>query len=263
MSFSSRHGHRRPLPPRNKVEQAPEDLRYTLQAAMLDDYGWIGVYKTLCEALRQEADPSIFSNQWAEGPARDLLYRDLEWFEVFDLLEEYGQPDEVNASFERTGLAYEMVTGRFERTIQTYDPEGEELEVTELPEEATGVLEGRFAEPGEQWQRALIALRGRPAEPTQAIAEAIGALEGVARILGGSKDFGANINQVITHQKEDEYAKAMGASIKALYGYASQVPGARHGQWKRPGVQLAEATYVVRQCAALIAFLLSEERLRE
>src|SRR5699024_5424507 len=122
--------------------------------------------------------PSIWGDSWAREPALDILVN-LEWYEVFDLLEEHGSPEEVNASFERTGLAYEMIETRNGYRIETYDPEGEALEVDDIPEIATSVFGGRFAEPGKQWAEALAALRDRPARLTQAITAAMGALEGV------------------------------------------------------------------------------------
>lgn len=261
MSFSDRIRATPDLPARNKTEQAPEDLRSVLLDALLDEFGWLGAYKVLCAKIHRVPDPGIWGSNFAESPAKDILLT-LKWYEVFDLLEDHADPKEVNASFERTGLAYEMIQGRRSNSIEPHDPEGEELEVKDIPDLAEDVLSGKFSEPGEQWGRALAELRGRPARPTIVISEAIGALEGVVRILSDEKDFGAGINSVLTGPGKDKWNGSMAASIRAMYGYASQVPGARHGQWSKPGVKMAEAEFVVRFCGSTIAFLLSEERLR-
>lgn len=261
MSFSDRNGIRHTPPARNKTDQAPEDLRSVLINNLVDDYGWVGAYKKLCEKAYRVPDPDIWGPSFAEQPAKDILLG-LDWYKIFDLLEEYGNPHDVNASFERTGLAYEMVEGHRGNWIENYDPEGEELDVQNIPEDSESLLSGKFSEPGEQWGRALAALRGRPVEPTKAISEAIGALEGVVRILSDKKDFGAGINALLTGPGDEPWNGSMAASIKAMYGYTSQVPGARHGQWSKPGVKLAEATFVVRFCGSTIALLLSEKRLR-
>lgn len=258
MSFSSRHNLRRTPPPRNKYEQAPDDLRLVLRDALLEDRGWLGTYRVLCDAIHRLPDSGIWGDSFAREPAVEML-EDLEWFEVFDLLEEYGDPEAVNASFERTGLAYEMISSRRGQRIEVFDPEGEELEVDDIPEIAASLLEGRFSEPGKQWGRALSALRGRPAEHTQAIHEAMGALEGVLRILTGKNTLGDGAKAYF--KDRDDWVRAMSSAFSAMYGYASQVPGARHGQWKDSGTQLAEATFVVRFCGSAIAFLLTEERM--
>jgi hypothetical protein len=44
--------------------------------------------------------------------------------------------------------------------------------------------------------RALGMLRDRPAAHEKAVREAPGAVDGVARVLGGKKDFGANITKL-------------------------------------------------------------------
>ncbi|MGP5008235.1 hypothetical protein ACTXJK_15190 [Brachybacterium tyrofermentans] len=260
MSFSSRHNLRPTPPPRNKYEQAPDDLRLVLRDALVEDRGWLGAYRALCDATHQLPNSGIWGDSFAREPALEML-EDLEWFEVFDLLEEYGDTEAVNASFERTGLAYEMTSSRRGQQIEVFDPEGEELEVDDIPEIAASVLEGRFSEPGKQWKRALRALRARPAEHTQAIHEAMGALEGVLRILTGNGKSTLKEAAKAYFKDRDDWVQAMSNAFGAMYGYSSQVPGARHGQWKDPGTQLAEATFVVRFCGSAIAFLLTEERM--
>jgi len=255
--FSRRHGYRRPAPPRVQLEEAPEDLRVVLRSILVE-YGGLFAYTQLCEKLHQQRDPDIWSSQ---GSAQEVtrLIDQLEWFEVFDMLEEHvngaSQEEAVNASFVRTGLAYEML----DNEISLYEPEGQELAVSGIEDEAVGAFTGQFEPVARQYDRALNALRGRPADPEKAISEALGALEAVARILGGQQDFGANMGALFA--SSPDWAKALSASLKALYGYGSQVPGARHGRYTDSLVEMEEALFVVRTCGSAIAYLVAMQRL--
>lgn len=105
--FSTRHGHRRPLPPRVLLEQVSADVRLTLEDVLIGDGGWTGAYRKVCRYRGERPDEGSWSHDFAREPAQRLL-RNLEWYEVLDLLEENGanHVDEINAAFERSGLAY-------------------------------------------------------------------------------------------------------------------------------------------------------------
>ena len=60
--------------------------------------------------------------------------------------------------------------------------------------------------------------------------ESPGAVEGVARV-GRKKDLGANITKLFDGATD---RKSPAASLKALYGYASNTPGARNGRYTDP-----------------------------
>lgn len=259
--FSERHGYHRPAPPRTQLEVAPEDLRAVLHSMLVDDPGALGAYQIVCRTLNRVPDPDIWSNQGAREPLLYLL-RKLEWYEVFDLLEERASPTdvhEVNASFTRTGLAYEMVSNVPQGgQISLYDPESDELQVAGAEHEAVEVLAGKFAPVRQQYERALGALHSRPADPEKAISESLGAVEAVTRLLAGGKDFGANIDSLFA--QSPPWAKALAASLKALYGYGSQVPGARHGRYTDPMLEIEDALYVARTCGAAIALLTAGDR---
>ena len=48
----------------------------------------------------------------------------------------------------------------------------------------------------------------------------------------------------------------MAQSLKSLYGWASQVPGARHGRHSEPDLTFADARYAVRMSVVAIAYLI-------
>jgi AbiJ N-terminal domain 4 len=132
--FSRRHGYRRPEPPRVRLEEAPDDLRLVLRSILVG-HGELFAYYQLCEKLHRQRDPDIWSHQGADRKVTPLI-NELEWFEVFDMLEDLvngpSQEEAVNASFVRTGLAYEMVNNE----IRLYEPEGQELKVSGIENEA-------------------------------------------------------------------------------------------------------------------------------
>lgn len=53
----------------------------------------------------------------------------------------------------------------------------------------------------------------------------------VSRVLGGKKDLGAHITKLFDGAPD---RKSPAASLKALYGYASNTPGARNGRYTDP-----------------------------
>jgi hypothetical protein len=87
--------------------------------------------------------------------------------------------------------AIEVSSRRFE--IHVYDPERTELEVSGVDDESLPDLVGKFDAVEGNILRALGMLRDRPADHEKAVREAAGAVDGVARVLGGKKDLGANI----------------------------------------------------------------------
>jgi hypothetical protein len=177
----------------------------------------------------------------------------LEWFEVLDLLEEVSSgvdDDEVNAVFARAGLAYEMLDGQ----IHLLDPEGDALEVSGAEHEAVSHLKDEYSAVRTQYQRALDALHGRPPDLERAVAEALNALEAVARVRSGKKDFGKAIDAALDGRP---HAGALAATLKALYGWASQLPGARHGRHEEPDLTYEDAFLAVRLAGVAIVYLIT------
>jgi hypothetical protein len=92
------------------------------------------------------------------------------------------------------GEAIEVSSRRFE--IHVYDPERTELDVSGVEDEVLPDLVGKFdaikgAIPAGAWNAARSTSRLR-----KAVREAPGAVDGVAQVLGGKKDFGVNITKL-------------------------------------------------------------------
>lgn len=257
MAFSDRHKARRAYPTRDVYEEAPDRLR-ALLLKIATEQGAVAGYRVLCDVLGQLPDSQIWGASFA-APEVSRMVESMEWYEVFDALEELaetrrGQIDDVvNEAFARCGLAYEMVDGQ----ISLLDEVGNELNLAGNEDDATMLLTGRFRPVYKQYEKALSALHGRPADLEKAVAEAFGALEAVVHIVTGTKDFGAAVDKALADRTG---LGALSKSLKSMYGYASQVPGARHGRHAEPDLTFAEARLVVRTTGSAIAYLIETQR---
>lgn len=252
MKFSERNQIKQKYPARDTYEEAPERVRGLLDR-LVHEGDVYGAYVRLCEVMGRMPDSNIWGASYASPEVRWMIER-LEWWQVFDMLEEVAEGNShldqvVNEAFALSGLAYEMVDG----SIYTLDEAGDLLEITGEESATVQRLAGKYSPARKQFEKALEGLHGRPMDLEKAISESVGALEGVARIITGQKDFGKAVDAALSGRAG---AGALGASLKALYGYASQLPGARHGRHSEPDVTIADARVVVRMAGSAIAYLI-------
>lgn len=262
-SYSDRNNYQRKSPPRNLTEVAPERLRFQLKELMIESFGVLETHRKICKKL-YISDEGVFSGDWAM-PRIDQNIENLEWFEVFDLLEfvvdqasTWERDDienKVNNALANSGLAYEMRGYQIERL----DESGHEFGVHGDEERAVNVLSGEFSPVKEQYEKALSALHGRPADLKLAIANSLNALEAVTRIITkkDSSQLGECIS-VIFGKTAESHHKTLASMLKTLYGYASTVPGARHAQHTEAEVSFEEALMCVRISGAAMAYLVAE-----
>lgn len=252
-TFSERAGTSPEPPPRVTREEAPEALRALLLELLIDDWGTFESYKEICRLIGRLPHPDIAGDHRARRDTIELVST-IPWYVVFDLLEAVGRRGRhdatINACFLRCGLGYEISNGR----IELLDRAARELGVDAAPIEATEMLAGKFAPVREQYVRAIDALNQRPADLEKAVSESLGALEAVARIITGEKDFGAAVQAAF---KERKHGGALQKSLQQLYGWSSQLPGARHGRHEEPDVTYDEASYAVRAVGAAIVLLVT------
>lgn len=253
MAFSDRYGIAKSHPPRDHYEDAPQPVRALLFKQIKEADSMLQSYHRLCDLVGLVPDSDI----WSEGSARAEVLRIIEhmdWNLVFDALEDIADgsswmDDDLNKRFAQTGMAYEMVDGQ----IYLHDEEAAALDVAATDQDPLSMLDGRFKAVRKQYEKARTALHGRPADLEKAVSESFGALEAVAHILTGKKDFAKAIEDVLEGR---EGMGALSASLKSMYGYASQVPGARHGRHKEPDLTFAEAKLVVKLAGIAIAYLI-------
>lgn len=240
-------------------------MRYELRDILIDRMGAIDAHKKICDVMYLD-DEDVFSADWAEPRIKQNLEA-MEWYLVYDLFEElaeglhYSNVDnyhtQVNTAFAEAGVVYELRDGLVERL----DEVGEALEIRHDEDSTTDILTGQFKPVQEQYERALRALHGRPMDAKAAIRESLNAVEAVSRIITGKdkSQLGDCLNVIYGKDAEDHH-KALSASLKSLYGYASSIPGARHGQHADVEVSFEEALLAVRLSGAAIAFLIAEHQ---
>lgn len=259
--FSERNNFRRARP-RTLEAAAPERIRQELRSILVERHGEVNAYQELCQALYLTAD-EVWSADWA-CPRLDAVLKEMEWYEVYDLLErEYEAvdlmvadefQDRVNTAFAEAGVVYEFREGYVERL----DQPGELLGIQHNEESALDLLKGRFRPVHEQYRKALSALHGHPADYKAAVREALNAVEAVSQIITGkTKGSLGDCMNVLFGPTASDYEKAFASSLKSLYGYASQVPGARHGQHTDVTLSFDESLLAVRVSGAAIAFLIA------
>lgn len=257
--FSARNNYSRSKP-RTLEEVAPRRVRYELRDILIDQLGVVGAHKKICDVMYLD-DEGVFSTDWAEPRIKENL-EDMDWFRVYDLIEEMAEGlhhseeskyhEAVNAAFSEASVVYELRNGIVERL----DEAGEALGIRHDEDEALEFLSGPFQPVHEQYAKALRALHSRPADPKGAIRESLNALEAVTRIITGKDK--SQLGECLTAiygQGAADHHKALAASLKSLYGYASSIPGARHGQHAEVEVSFEEALLTVRMAGAAIGFL--------
>lgn len=262
--FSDRNSYRRRRP-RTLEEVAPRRVRYELRDLLIDRLGAVRAHKKICDVMYL-SDEGVYSSNWAEPRIRENLEA-MDWHLVYDLFEylaedlHYASVEEyqtrVNTAFAEAGVVYELRDGLVERL----DEVGAALEVIDDEDSALEVLSGEFQPVKEQYLRALSALHGRPLDAKTAIRESLNALEAVSRIITGKdkSQLGDCLTAIYGKDAEDHH-KALAASLKSLYGYASSIPGARHGQHADVEISFEEALLAVRLSGAALSFLIAEHQ---
>lgn len=262
--FSTRNNYSRSLP-RTREEVAPLRIRYELRNILVKELGAVGAHKKICEVMYLD-DEGVFSSDWALPRIKENL-EDMDWFKVYDLIEDMAEglhhseaakyEEALNTAFAEAGVVYELRDDLVERI----DEAGESLGIRHDEDETLDILSGQFRPVREQYAKALQALHGRPGDPKAAIRESLNALEAVTRIITGKDK--SQLGECLTAiygQAAADHHKALAASLKSLYGYASSIPGARHGQHADVEVSFEEALLAVRMSGAAIAFLVAEHK---
>ncbi|WP_337007389.1 MULTISPECIES: AbiJ-NTD4 domain-containing protein [unclassified Microbacterium] len=263
MSFADRFGYTRPEPQRTQVERDSDAVRLVLwNAVSRDGKSPLAAHRKLCEYSQQLPDANIWSDTYADESAR-LLLDQMTWLDVYEALEAEastmkGQSraelqKSVNRALSRSGIAYEMRDGRFE----FYEPVANEFETRHDEDEAIASLTDEFETVRKQYQNALRNLRSMPANLEGAVADALNALEAVAKIIEGKPH--ATLGDVARNlfPGSPGYHVPLRLAIEKLYAYSNQLPGARHGRYAEPDIAHAETVMVVRMAGAILTFLVT------
>ena len=156
---------------------------------------------------------------------------------------------DVNDLFQSHGLGYEIRNGRVERIGSTFVDRG-------VARAFVLLQDPRFKGPEEQFQRALGAFNRKP-EPDRAnaVKDAVGALEGVARVITG--DLKSTLADLLKANQalKQLIPQPLRVLVEKLYAYRGEKEGVAHGQTSLLAVKDEEAELVIGMCASIIILL--------
>jgi hypothetical protein len=180
------------------------------------------------------------------------------WHEVYDFIEFVANayPDhQVNANFmeacnrtlEREMSAYRFVSGRITEITS-------ETEIDEI-EEAINHSNGPMQAVSEHLRTALnlLADRDNP-DYRNSIKESISAVEGMCKLLAGSK--GAMLTEALRAIKPKlELHPALESALIKLYGYTGDAEGIRHALMEASNLGFEDAKFMLVSCSAFVNYL--------
>ena len=183
------------------------------------------------------------------------------WFEFYDCVEaiyeavascrgsdirEFGE--EINRFLQQNGLGYVLREGLLERR-------GSHIEEARRAEARLLLTDPRYKGPDAQFKEAIRHLSKRPTpEIHDAIADAVGSLEGVARILTSrQKDtLGDILPQLVS---QGIVPRPLKKAFEGVYGYRSSEGGVAHGLVGEAKVTIEIAELILGLCGSMIIYL--------
>ena len=257
----------RPRPVGLLYDSVPEAARVGF-LHLLDDceWGlpWRSLYWEITRALRLERWPEACGEADVAQHEIESMIRTCDWWAFYDMCEimadavgeasgnsEEFQTD-ANGLFQEECLGWRLKDGLVERV-------GTEQSERLLDEARRFLQDARFAGPEEQFAKAVTALSVRP-EPDTAncVKDAVGAVEGVARILTGRP--AAVLSDIVADLRSKKIVhKALAKCFDGLYAYRGDAEGAAHGAVTGVAVPLPEAEMALNTSAALIIYLVNKD----
>ena len=254
--FSIRTGVRPPIPTRDAAD-LPESARAAVFRIIDQERQGLlpGTY-SLAPRIAAAAGRLPSGPGDIQGISR--LLRECEWRQFYDVAEELlritGKPDELAAlldgAFAAEGLPYRVTE------------EGISWRHSELAEDALQVAtrslssDPRFEGPLDQFEKARQHLNSRPPDTHNCVKDALGALEGVARVVVGST---GTLGQLTRPLRDDlRVHPALANAISSLYGYRGDEQGVGHGATEALQPIPAEAELVLHWAGAAISYLIAK-----
>ncbi|HYU09407.1 MAG TPA: hypothetical protein VEK77_08510 [Gemmatimonadales bacterium] len=150
--------------------------------------------------------------------------------------------------------------GRAIAVMSDGDPSEVERAETEFSSTALPLMDlllpPRYAGPRQSLAKALEYSTGTKPDLPNAAKEAICAVEGMARVVTGLRT--ATLGAILKHlKKAGGLDPSIAKSLEALWGYASNSPGVRHGGITAATISEDEARLVVDMSAAAVRYLLA------
>jgi hypothetical protein len=277
-TFSKRHGYG-PCAQEPILEDAPKKLRIGLWN-IIQDYvrqnnlsDYESLYLKLTSFFRLEREENINFFQKIEY----FILNKLSWNDIFDLVEflftqvvycdydeeeerwrtfpehvgeiRYSYTVEINNLLSKENIGWRLKKGKLER-------EGSEFLEKETVRVVREILKHpNFVGPNNQFNKAIEFFSKRPKPDLEnCVKEAVGALEGVVRILLDDKNItlGEAVKKLL---KVGKIRKPFNKIFDTLFGFASNEPGSRHGAFKLSEIDIGEAEFVLYNSASCMLFL--------
>lgn len=155
---------------------------------------------------------------------------------------------ELNNLLENEGMGYTIRNGQIERIGAAFTDQ-------EIAKARILLGEPAFVGPEEQFEKAIGFLNQRPdADPLNCIKEAVGAVEGVAKILTG--DHTADLKKIIQKiTANGMIPKPLNQTFEKVYAYRGNLPGVAHGQVEKANASIEEAEFTLGMCGSMIIYL--------
>ena len=269
-SFAERHGIKiRPdtLASDYVTLQAKKEFFKILSGSVnknLELAAWAELYEACCDATNEVIDRALTYHRYE---IEQIINR-CKWHEFYEICEkawflinedegstspffridsqEFSK--EVNKIFIKYGLGYQMRDGLIERIS--------DIDTNERIEQARLILqEPEYKGPAKQFNKAVGFFSQRPEpDPANCVKDAVGAIEGVARIISGEKK--AVLTQLLDREPfKSGMPPTLRGSIEKLYAYRGDAPGAGHGQVAESSVGIEEAEFVLGISASAIVYM--------
>ncbi len=254
-------------------EDAPQKLRIGLcnhieDCVRSENLPWYSeLYLLLTAFFKDRRKEGIIETYSEQEFIEDSIMNRYKWYEIFDLIEylfsiirpgrryidtpsaRYHYTVDINRLMDSEYIGWYLSRGKFERRGSEY------LDKETIQKVRNILINPVFAGPSVQFNKAVDFLSKRPApDKENSVKEAVGALEGVARILLDDKNItlGKAVDRLV---KENKVRKPFDKIFHALYGFASSEPGVRHAAIDVSPIDIGEAWFVLYSAAACMILL--------
>ncbi len=269
ISFSGRNGY---IPDSMKLEYTSDTLRarvfarfYKQEFDIYEPLDWQNYTTRIEEMMIQMGVPYQFpktkhiKDQNAEE-LKDYLLCSLEWYKIFDFIERYLQlcneetlylmRNEFNSILEDETSAYRIV----DRLVVPITNKAELATIGEAMHTQYDSVNAHIAKALE-----LYADRRKP-DYENSIKESICAVEAICSIITGQSGSNATLGNTIQMLKDSgvHIHKALARGFSALYGYASDENGIRHGGIDFANAPAEDAKYMLVSCSAFVNYLMEK-----
>ena len=237
------------IAPREKGEKKPyynEPWEKPIELSLLDQMGLI-------------VDASV-QGIIAQKKLQQVLVRDCKWYQVYDFIEAHL----LHTGGRERGLRIDQYNDLLEELKSGYRVYGcSVIPITNQAEIDTisQAMHTKYAAPNMHIEKALKLYADRQAPDYQnSVKESISAVEAMCCIITKLSGANATLHAAIKKLKDCgiHIHPAMERAFSALYGYASDENGIRHGGIDFVGVPAEDAKYMLVSCSAFVNYLIEK-----